>query len=90
MTALPLLSLRIGTLAPLGSRATLSGIDKSDVRTSFRATMARNVQETGRTGWYYRVLEPGIVNPTDQLILLDRQSPASGEHFTSTRWTGGN
>lgn len=171
MTALPLLSLRIGTVAPLGSRAALSGIDKSDVRTPLqlshagfvgdmqgdtvrhggpekavhhypfdhyaswasdlgehpllsrpgafgenistlglaeehvaigdifrlgtalvevsqgrqpcwklnerfgRATMARNVQETSRTGWYYRVLEPGIVNPTAHLILLDRQSP---------------
>ena len=34
--------------------------------------MARRVQASGRTGWYYRVLEPGLVNRGDALILLDR------------------
>ena len=38
-------------------------------------TMARKVQETGRTGWYYRVLEPGTVSPGDRLSLLERRSP---------------
>lgn len=34
--------------------------------------MARRVQTTGRTGWYYRVLEEGRVLPEDELELLDR------------------
>lgn len=37
--------------------------------------MARRVQDSGRTGWYYRVLEPGFVAPGDELRLLDRRSP---------------
>lgn len=37
--------------------------------------MARRVQQTGRTGWYYRVLEPGVVASTDQLDLIDRIAP---------------
>ena len=37
--------------------------------------MARKVQETGRTGWYYRVIEPGTVVPGDHLSLLERRSP---------------
>ncbi|MBK5923135.1 MOSC domain-containing protein [Rhodovulum sulfidophilum] len=37
--------------------------------------MARRVQQTGRTGWYYRVLEPGIVAPGDRLTLTDRVAP---------------
>jgi hypothetical protein len=40
-----------------------------------RPTMSRDVQETGRTGWYYRVLEPGFCEPYDRLILRDRRSP---------------
>ncbi|HEV2504172.1 MAG TPA: MOSC domain-containing protein [Mesorhizobium sp.] len=40
-----------------------------------RSDMARQVQSTGRTGWYYRVLTPGIVAPEDRLTLLDRRSP---------------
>lgn len=39
------------------------------------ADMARRVQANGRTGWYYRVIEEGIVTPGDDLILLDRRSP---------------
>jgi len=37
--------------------------------------MARRVQETGRTGWYYRVLEPGTVAPGDTIVLVDRAAP---------------
>jgi MOSC domain-containing protein YiiM len=37
--------------------------------------MARRVQETGRTGWYYRVLQPGPVSPGDDLQLIDRLAP---------------
>lgn len=35
-------------------------------------TMARRVQESGRTGWYYRVLEVGQVAAGDTLELLER------------------
>ena len=34
--------------------------------------MARGVQVSGRTGWYYRVLEEGIVSPDDGLQLVER------------------
>ena len=37
--------------------------------------MARRVQDTGRTGWYYRVLNPGMVAPGDDLVLIDRLAP---------------
>ncbi|MCZ0961774.1 MOSC domain-containing protein [Paracoccus benzoatiresistens] len=37
--------------------------------------MARRVQDTGRTGWYYRVLQPGTVSPGDELQLIDRLAP---------------
>lgn len=37
--------------------------------------MARRVQTTGRTGWYYRVLQPGTVTPGDDLDLIDRLAP---------------
>ncbi|MBP6678256.1 MAG: MOSC domain-containing protein [Paracoccus sp.] len=39
------------------------------------ADMARRVQESGRTGWYYRVLQPGLVAPGDALELIDRLAP---------------
>jgi MOSC domain-containing protein YiiM len=38
--------------------------------------MARRVQATGRTGWYYRVLTPGIVSPGDRLLLVHRPNPS--------------
>lgn len=37
--------------------------------------MAKRVQTTGRTGWYYRVLEPGVVGLGDRLVLEDRPQP---------------
>lgn len=37
--------------------------------------MARRVQSSGRTGWYYRVLEPGSVAPGDKLSLVERPAP---------------
>ncbi|AJC79766.1 MOSC domain-containing protein [Rhizobium etli bv. phaseoli str. IE4803] len=40
-----------------------------------RPTMARDVQRTGRTGWYYRVLEPGTVSPDDSLVRVERPTP---------------
>ncbi len=37
--------------------------------------MALRVQQTGRTGWYYRVLEPGIVQSQQALVLQARPYP---------------
>jgi MOSC domain-containing protein YiiM len=39
------------------------------------ADMARRVQQAGRTGWYYRVLQTGTVTPGDRLELIDRLAP---------------
>jgi MOSC domain-containing protein YiiM len=38
--------------------------------------MAQLVQGSGRTGWYYRVLEPGRVHPGDALSCIDRPQPS--------------
>lgn len=40
-----------------------------------RADMAMRVQSTGRTGWYYRVLETGAIKPGDVLTLAERSQP---------------
>jgi len=40
--------------------------------------LVRRIKETGRTGWYLRVLEEGRVAPGDGMKLLDRFCP---------RWT---
>lgn len=37
--------------------------------------MARRVQTTARTGWYYRVIEDGLIGPGDRLALIDRPCP---------------
>ncbi|MEM7488202.1 MAG: MOSC domain-containing protein [Pseudomonadota bacterium] len=39
------------------------------------ADMARRVQETGRSGWYYRVREGGRIGPGDALVLRERPWP---------------
>lgn len=39
------------------------------------ADMAMRVQKTGRTGWYYRILEEGYVEAGDPITLIDRLSP---------------
>lgn len=36
------------------------------------ADMARRVQSTGRSGWYYRVLRPGLAQAGDVLTLVER------------------
>jgi len=36
------------------------------------AQMALRVQQSGRTGWYYRVLEEGVVEAGDALHLVER------------------
>ena len=38
-------------------------------------TMARRVQDSGRTGWYYRVLQPGHLQAGDALLLVARPWP---------------
>lgn len=37
--------------------------------------LAADVVKTGRSGWYYRVLEPGRVTAGDRLELLERRHP---------------
>ena len=37
--------------------------------------MARRVQASGRTGWYYRVIEEGVVAAGDRLTLVERPHP---------------
>jgi MOSC domain-containing protein YiiM len=37
--------------------------------------LAMQFQETGRTGWYLRVLREGFVKPEDQFVLVDRPYP---------------
>lgn len=39
------------------------------------ADMAKRVQTTGRTGWYYRVLEAGEIGPGSAMTLVDRPQP---------------
>ncbi len=43
--------------------------------------MAKRVQTTGRTGWYYRVVETGEIGPGDRLTLVERPYP----HWSLTR-----
>lgn len=38
--------------------------------------MARRVQDSGRTGWYWRVVEPGLVAAGDGFELVARPHPA--------------
>lgn len=37
--------------------------------------MARRVQDTGRTGWYYRVLQAGAASAGDEIALMERPFP---------------
>ncbi|MCP4602985.1 MAG: MOSC domain-containing protein [Proteobacteria bacterium] len=37
--------------------------------------MARLLQKTGRSGWYYRVFEPGFIATEDELCLEERPNP---------------
>lgn len=39
------------------------------------ADMAMRVQRSGRSGWYYRVLEEGSIEPGDTLCLIERPHP---------------
>ena len=45
-----------------------------NVRTSI-SSMAMRVQRSGRTGWYYRVIAPGLVKAGDEIMLLQRPNP---------------
>lgn len=38
--------------------------------------ISRRAQETGRTGWLYRVIEPGDVVPGDTISVVERPLPA--------------
>ncbi|KFK60744.1 hypothetical protein JS84_24875, partial [Vibrio vulnificus] len=39
--------------------------------------MARRLQDTLRTGWYFRVLEEGDIGAGDEIILCERPYPES-------------
>lgn len=39
------------------------------------AQLSRHIADSGRTGWYYRVLEGGVVAPGDAFELLERPAP---------------
>ena len=39
--------------------------------TALPRAMVRN----GRSGWYYRVIEPGLISPGDDIVLHDRPNP---------------
>jgi MOSC domain-containing protein YiiM len=41
-----------------------------------RPTLAKEVQDNGRTGWYVRVLEPGSVSLGGSMELVDRPNPS--------------
>lgn len=41
-----------------------------------RPDMAARMQASGRTGWYYRVVEEGYVGPGDSLTLTERLAPS--------------
>jgi len=49
-----------------------------------RTEMSSQTQKSGRTGWYYRVLEPGFCEPYDRLVLIERRFP---EWTISRIWT---
>ncbi len=38
--------------------------------------LAAKFVRTGRTGWYYRVIESGEISSGDELLLLDRPNPS--------------
>lgn len=37
--------------------------------------MPKAMIRSGRAGWYYRVLEAGVINPGDRVAVLDRLNP---------------
>jgi MOSC domain-containing protein YiiM len=37
--------------------------------------LAARVEQTGRTGWYFRVLQEGVVEPASEMILVERLCP---------------
>ena len=40
-----------------------------------RADLPKRVVQSGRTGWYLRVLDEGTLSPGDELTLLERPQP---------------
>ena len=37
--------------------------------------LAKKIEQTGRTGWYFRVLQEGKVRANDEFVLVERPSP---------------
>ena len=44
------------------------------------ATTARHMQDSGRVGWYYRVLQAGMIEAGDEMTLVDRLHPEWSLH----------
>ena len=50
--------------------------------------MAHLFQKTGRTGWYYRILETGAAKVGDEVRLIERRRPKwSVKRVTAARLT---
>jgi MOSC domain-containing protein YiiM len=41
----------------------------------YEPSMSQRAQDSGRTGWYYRVLEPGAVEAGDTIEIMERAHP---------------
>ena len=39
------------------------------------SAMPKAMIRNGRSGWYYRVLAPGVISPGDQVVLAERPNP---------------
>ncbi|MFP2959769.1 MOSC domain-containing protein [Myxococcus sp. 1LA] len=53
-----------------------------------RRDVSLRIQQTGRTGWYYRVLEEGFVQEGDAVTLLERPFPAFTVAFANQAMHG--
>lgn len=37
--------------------------------------LARKTQNESKTGWFYKILRPGVIKPSDQILLKERKYP---------------
>lgn len=70
----------IGDVVAMGSEVVLQVTEprqpcfKLNHRFEFK-NMSKRTQESGRTGWYYRVLKEGRLSQGDQIALIERPNP---------------
>lgn len=71
--------LNIGDIYALGTakvQLTVSRRPCSTINESYRdSRILKEVMQTGRTGWFYRILEEGEVSPGDFLEFIERPFP---------------